>query len=79
MPILADEGVMDGLYLAANDPVKSGEINPAYFTDITKGCARPTSKANKCAKKAAKGYDVLTGLGTPNAADLVNYLGYDIP
>jgi subtilase family serine protease len=75
--ILAGEGVMDGLYLAATDPTP-GKINPAYFTDVTKGCARPKSKANQCVKKAAKGYDVLTGLGTPNAADLVHYLGYDI-
>jgi subtilase family serine protease len=76
-PILAGEGVMAGLYLAATDPTP-GKINPAYFTDVTKGCARPKSRASQCIKKAAKGYDVLTGLGTPNAADLVHYLGYDI-
>ena len=36
--ILARDGVMDGLYLAAVTP-KPKVINPAYFTDITSGCA----------------------------------------
>ncbi len=76
--ILAGEGVMDGLYLAATFPGKPGRINPAYFTDVTQGCARPRSRANQCIKKAARGYDVLTGLGTPDAADLVHYLAYDV-
>jgi hypothetical protein len=41
-----------------------GQVNHAYFTDVTNGCARPRSKASECVKKAAEGYDVLTGLGT---------------
>jgi subtilase family serine protease len=77
--ILAGQGVMDGLYLAARDPV-AGKIDPAEFTDVTAGCAHANTKSGqpRCVKKAAKGYDVLTGLGTPVADDLVYYLGYDI-
>jgi subtilase family serine protease len=75
--ILAGQGVMDGLYRAAVDPT-AGTINPAYLTDVTAGCAWPRGGPHKCVKQAAKGYDVLTGLGTPDAADLVYYLGYDI-
>jgi len=78
--ILARDGVMDGLYLAATVAGKPGLIDKAYFTDVTSGCAYANNKHHipRCVKKAAKGYDVLTGLGTPVANDLVFYLGYDI-
>jgi subtilase family serine protease len=76
-PILAGEGVMSGLYLAATESFSPGTIDPAYFTDVTKGCVRPPDMANRCAAHAEKGFDMPTGLGTPDAADLVHYLGYD--
>ncbi len=41
--ILARDGVMDGLYLAAVTP-KPKVINPAYFTDVTSGCAYADNK-----------------------------------
>jgi subtilase family serine protease len=77
--ILARDGVMDGLYLAATEVIPR-KINKAYFTDVTSGCAYANTKNHvpPCVKRATKGYDVLTGLGTPVANDLVDYLGYDI-
>ncbi len=77
--ILARSGVMDGLYAAAISP-KAHVIDKAYFTDVTSGCAYGNGKRHSqpCVKKAVKGWDVLTGLGTPVADDLVFFLGYDI-
>jgi subtilase family serine protease len=77
---LENQGVMDALYLAAGHNESSGKINPAYFRDITQGCAYASAAKPKppCVKDARAGYDPLTGLGSPNVADLVNYLGYDL-
>lgn len=72
--VLAGEGVMDGLYLAAGtNQVSSGVINKAYFTDITNGCSSKLEIS--C---AVPGYDYVTGLGVPVVNDLVFYLGYDV-
>ncbi len=83
--ILARSGVMAGLYLAASDGgrLPEGEIDPAYFNDITTGCAYAHAKPPKTPKKpcvadATEGFDQLTGLGTPVVDDLMNYLGYDV-
>ena len=68
--VLAASGLPDGIYLAANShESKPGVIDPAMFTDIKTGSA---GSATEC--KAAKGWDWPTGLGTPNAAGLVNEL-----
>ena len=68
--ILAGSGVMTGLYLAASDSgrLPRGEIDQAYFKDITTGCAYAYSKDPQppCVSDAIKGYDTLTGLGTPD-------------
>jgi len=83
--ILARDGVMAGLYLAASDGGKlpHGDIDQAYFKDITTGCADaytapPGEPTGPCVKDATKGYDELTGLGSPNVASLVEYLGNDV-
>jgi len=80
--ILARSGVMAGLYLAATTD-QPGVINKAYFTDVTTGCAYgykepPKTPVPPCVADATKGYDQLTGLGTPDVGNLVYYLGYDI-
>jgi len=79
-PGLAGEGVMAGLYLAAGQNEGSGKINPAYFHDITRGCAYGAAARPKapCVKRARAGYDPLTGLGSPKVGGLVSYLGYDL-
>jgi subtilase family serine protease len=82
--ILASSGVMSGLYLAASDTGKlpPGVIDQAYFKDITTGCAyaysRKTPPKPPCVIDAAKGFDTLTGLGTPDVGDLVSYLSTDL-
>ncbi len=83
--ILARDGVMGGLYLAASDSGKlpQGEIDKTYFKDITTGCAYaytapPDEPKAPCVKDATKGWDELTGLGSPDVANLVNYLGYNV-
>jgi subtilase family serine protease len=68
--VLAANGLLDGIYLAANShESKAGVIDPAMFTDITRGSA---GSASECT--ATKGWDWTTGLGTPNADGLVNEL-----
>jgi subtilase family serine protease len=71
--VLAGEGLLDGIYLAAgSNESKSDTINPAYFKDITYG----GTVKGECSAKT--GFDTVTGLGTPNASDLIDYLGYDL-
>jgi subtilase family serine protease len=68
--VLADEGLLSGIYLAAGShESKPGVIDPAMFDDIKTGSGGPSAS---CA--AAKGYDWTTGLGTPHANALVNEL-----
>ena len=75
---------MSGLYLAASDSgrLPPGEIDKAYFKDITTGCAYAYSKnpgpQPPCVINADKGFDTLTGLGTPDVGDLVTYLSTDL-
>jgi subtilase family serine protease len=83
--ILARSGVMSSLYLAASDTNREpkGVIDQAYFTDVTTGCAyayakTPADPQPPCVADAKKGFDQLTGLGTPDVANLVDYLGYDV-
>jgi subtilase family serine protease len=82
--ILARSGLMSGLYLAAGDnEQRTDVVNPAYFNDISTGCAYkyaapPARPVPPCASSAVDGYDPTTGLGTPRVGDLVDYLGYDI-
>jgi len=75
---LAGEGVMAALYLAAGHNESTGKINPSYFHDITKGCAYGPKLTPPCVKSARTGYDPLTGLGSPDVSNLVEYLGYDL-
>jgi subtilase family serine protease len=68
--VLAANGLMSGIYLAANShESKPGVINPAMFTDIQTGSAGAGAEC-----QAAKGWDWTTGLGTPKADGLVNEL-----
>jgi subtilase family serine protease len=68
--VLAANGLMAGIYLAANShESKPGVIDPAMFTDIKTGSA---GAGTTC--KATKGWDWTTGLGTPKAQALVNEL-----
>jgi subtilase family serine protease len=52
------------LYAIANDPAKYA----ADFYDVTTGCNQTTSIPGYC---ASRGWDAVTGLGTPNAATLI--------
>lgn len=82
--ILAGSGLMSGLYLAASDTgrLPPGQIDQAYFKDITTGCAyaynRNAPPAPPCVADATGSYDQLTGLGTPDVGDLVTYLSTDL-
>jgi kumamolisin len=69
---LASTGLLDGIYLAGQgtEPQR-GVIDPAYFSDVVYG----GTSGGGCSAK--KGFDQVTGLGTPDASDLVEYLGYD--
>jgi subtilase family serine protease len=52
------------LYAIANDPAKYA----ADFYDVTTGCNQTSTIPGYC---ASKGWDAVTGLGTPNAASLI--------
>ncbi len=69
--VLAASGLPAGMYLAASDGGKlpAGEIDPAFFTDITTGSAGTSTDC-----QGAKGWDWPTGLGPPRADGLVNEL-----
>jgi subtilase family serine protease len=68
--VLAGEGLLDGIYLAANShESKPGVIDPAMFDDITTGSAGTKPECH-----ASKGWDWPTGLGTPHANALVSEL-----
>ncbi len=54
----------DALYAIANDPGKYA----ADFFDVTVNCNQLTSVPGYC---ASQGWDAVTGLGTPNAANLL--------
>lgn len=81
--VLASSGLPSAMYFAAgHNETQSDVINPAYFRDITTGCAYAYDAQYKlqppCVDDATAGYDQVTGLGTPKAAGLVPYLGYDL-
>ena len=69
--VLAASGLNSGIYLAASDGGKlaAGQIDKAFFTDITTGSAGSSATC-----KASKGWDWPTGLGTPSANGLVSEL-----
>ena len=52
------------LYQIANDPAKYAND----FFDVTANCNQTTSIPGYC---ASQGWDAVTGLGTPNAANLI--------
>jgi hypothetical protein len=52
------------LYQIANDPAKYA----ADFFDVTVNCNQTSAIPGYC---ASKGWDAVTGLGTPNAAQLI--------
>jgi subtilase family serine protease len=52
------------LYAIANDPAKY----PTDFYDVTTGCNQTSTIPGYC---ASNGWDAVTGLGTPNAANLI--------
>ncbi len=70
---LAGEGLLDGLYLAAGSHESHQDtIDPAFFKDITYG----GTTGGGCSAK--EGFDIVTGLGTPQAASLIQYLADDL-
>lgn len=68
--ILAGQGLLDGIYAAANlhEP-KPGLIDPAFFGDVATGAGGPTAGC-----QARTGWDEGTGLGVPHANGLVTAL-----
>ena len=68
--VLAAEGLLDGIYLAAGSHgAAPPDPNKAMFDDITEGSA-----GSKGVCHASTGWDWPTGLGTPHADALVNEL-----